>query len=316
MIDRKLHFLKVLDKILIRVDYKVTEESRYNLFITRSQYILEKLNRKRDLYAINNLVEVYDLKNDLFYEINLDEIASIEHIGLPFEVFPEYLYKDELDGKISKEDFYDYQKNAIDYVINLGNRLSKKEFENNKLLISTIDTISIIKNIENIVLNNLDNIRFTFDKEDLEKFRALDISDLQPNLIILQEELVQKVFEILRTEFPNIFEYVKYVKVCEFAQIPLKCLDSTDNNILDKVKTTWKSLIEEKAKKVLSEIECESRALDEIEKSEDKQEIEYVKNLISNSLLEIDYSVFKTPRQLFHFWPTVLFPVPGFIVHD
>jgi hypothetical protein len=318
MTDRKQHFLRVLDKILARVDYRITQESRYNLFITRSSYILEQLGRKRDLYAINNMVEVYDLKNDIFYEINLDEISSIEHIGLPFEVFPEYLYKDELKDKISKEDFFDYQKEAIEYVKNLGKSLSNNDFENNKLLVSSIDSISIIQNIENIVINNLDNILYTFDKEDLEKFKSLDISNLNPSLITLQEELLQKTFNMLKTEFPNIFEYVKYVRVCEFAQLPLKFLDSTDTNILEKVKNVWKALIEERSKKVLSEIACESEALDEMDRfyNNNKQDIEYVKELITNSLSEIDYSVFKSPRQLFHFWPNVLFPVPGFIVHD
>lgn len=314
--DRKEQFTRTLDKILIRADYLVTEESRYNLFITRSQYILEKLNRKKELTAFNNLVEVYDVKNDLFYTINLDDVFSVEHIGLPFEVYPEYLYKPQLDGKIALSEFYEYQKVAIDFAIELGNRMSKKEFENNKLLVSTIEQCSIINNIDYIIKNNLDNFKYTFDENDRERFKKFNLAYLEPNLITLQEELIQKTFKELESEFSNIFEYIKYVKVCEFAQLPLRLLDSTDEQIVEKVKQQWKLLIEEKAKKIVTEIACESETLDDIEKSEDKEEMDYVKNLIINSISEIDYSVFKTPRQIFHFWPSVIFPIPGFVVHD
>jgi hypothetical protein len=315
--NRKEHFACVLDKILVRADYEVGgDQSRYNLFITRSPYILQKLGKNKPLSCINNMAEVYDVKNDIFYVINLDLIDSMEFIGIPFEVYPEYIYLPKLDDKITREEFYNYQEKTIEYVINQGKRLSSKSFENNHLSYDVLNKMHTVNMICNIVDNNLPNFAYTFSDEDREKIKKIDLRDIEPKMVFLQEELMNNVFNSLEKEFPNIFEYIKYVTVCETVKMPLKLLDSKDVENMNKCITFWKEYIDKEANKVLAQIIEEKNCLEEHDADSNKEEMEYVRTLILNSVNEIDYTVFKTPRQLFHFWPPLLFPIPGFIVHD
>jgi len=315
--NRKEHFIRVLDKILVRADYELNEDqSRYNLFITRSPYILQKLGKNKSLSCINNMAEVYDVKNDIFYVINLDLIDSIEYIGIPFEVYPEYIYLPKLDNKITKEEFYSYQEKTIEYVINQGKRLSTKCFENNFLSYNALNKMHTVNMICNIVDNDLSNFSYTFSTEDREKIKKIDLRDIEPKIVYLQEELMNKVFDSLEAEFPNIFEYIKYVTVCEAVKMPIKLLDSDDIENMNKCIAFWRDYIEKEVVKVTLQIAEEKNCLEDLEENTDIKEMEYVKELILNSVQDIDYTVFKTPRQLFHFWPALLFPIPGFVVHE
>jgi hypothetical protein len=315
--NRKEHFACVLDKILVRADYQLGEDqSRHNLFITRSPYILQKLGKNRPLSCINNMAEVYDVKNDIFYVINLDSIDSMEFIGIPFEVYPEYMYLPKLDGKITREEFYNYQEKSIEFIINLGKRLSTRCFENNHLSYDALNKMHTANMICNIVDNDLPNFAYTFSNEDRETIKKIDLRDIEPKMVFLQEELMNKAFDSLESEFPNIFEYIKYVTVCETVKMPLKFLDSEHEENMNKCIVFWKESIAKEANKVLAQIADEKNCLEELEADTNKEEMEYVRTLILNSVNEIDYTVFKTPRQLFHFWPPLLFPIPGFIVHD
>jgi hypothetical protein len=315
--NRKEHFIRVLDKILVRADYELGEDqSRYNLFITRSPYILQKLGKSKPLSCINNMVEVYDVKNDIFYVINLDLIDSVDYIGIPFEVYPEYIYLPKLDNKITKEEFYNYQEKTIEYVINQGKRLSTKCFENNFLSYDVLNKMHTVNMICNIVDNDLSNFSYTFSTEDREKIKKIDLRDIEPKIVYLQEELMNKVFDSLEAEFPNIFEYIKYVTVCEAVKMPIRLLDSDDMENMNKCITFWRDYIEKEVEKVTLKIAEEKNCLEDLEENTDIKEMEYVKELILNSVQDIDYTVFKTPRQLFHFWPALLFPIPGFVVHE
>jgi hypothetical protein len=124
------------------------------------------------------------------------------------------------------------------------------------------------------------------------------------------EEVTQKYSEFNA----SLNEFVTYVSACEVMQVPIKELDNSSPEIMDNAINIWKEKIKEYSCKSLGLLAEEEEILKKENKIEELQEINFIKDLITNILNETSFSEFKTPRQLASFWPSLLLPAPPFVV--
>lgn len=309
--DRKLYFTRGLDKVMLRIKYDVTTDAHYSLYITRSPEIIKYLHGTvASMPVFNNMATVYDVKNNIIYEINLDLIDSFEMYGLPFEVFPEYVFNEANEDKISPQEFFEYQKQALDQIHERGKKLSANNFENNHVSNDTLQKLFIIKNAYKIIKEKLDNFTHTFDEQDKQKF----LTFAEPVIELYEKEEVENVIAFFDKNFPNIFDYISYVRACEVCELPIKLLTDTSEETMQKCIDTWKQCIQQHALDSIKTLTEEEEAIKSHGNEQDLEELAYIKELIANVVNEVDFSQFKTPKQLFSFWPSLLLPAPNYVV--
>ena len=309
--DRKQYFTRGLDKVMLRIKYDLTNDGHYSLYITRSPEIIKYLHGAvASMPVFNNMATVYDVKNNLIYEINLDLIDSFEMYGLPFEVFPEYVFNEANEGKISPQEFFEYQKQALEQIRERGKKLSANNFENNHVSNETMQKLFIIKNAYKIIKEKLDNFTHTFDEQDKQKF----LTFTEPVIELYEKEEVEKVIAFFDKNFPNIFDYISYVRACEVCELPIKLLTDTSDETMQKCINMWKQYIKQHALDSIKNLTEEEEAIKSHGNEQDLEELAYIKELIANVVNEVDFSQFKTPKQLFSFWPSLLLPAPNYVV--
>jgi len=309
--DRKQYFTRGLDKVMLKIKYDITNDGYYSLLITRSPEIIKYLTgTSAHTPVFNNMATVYDVKNNLFYEINLDLVDSFEMYGLPFEVFPEYVFNEANEGKITPQEFFEYQKQALDQIRERGESLLTNNFENNYICNDTMQKLFIIKNAYKIIKEKLDNFIYTFDEQDKQKF----LTFTEPSLESYEKEEVEKIITFFDKNFPNIFDYISYVRACEVCELPIKLLNDDSQETMTKCVNIWKQKIQQHALDSIKNLTEEEEAIKTHGNEQDLEELAYIKELISNVVDEVDFSQFKTPKQLFSFWPSLLLPAPNYVV--
>jgi hypothetical protein len=309
--DRKEFFTRGLDKIMLRVKYNITNDGHYLLYITRNLNIIKYFT---GITAIspryNNIVNVYDIKNNIFVDINLDLVESVELYGLPFTFFPEYIFNKQLDGKITDQELFEAQKQCLDKIKEKGTKLSNQDFENNFVSNDAINKLYVIKNAYRIIKEKLNNFVHTFDEADKQNFLAYE----EPEIEEYEREEVEKTIALFDKNFPNIFDYISYVRACEVCELPIKLLNDSSEDIMTKCINIWKQKIQQHALDSIKNLTEEEEAIKTHGNEQDLEELTYIKELITNVVDEVDFSQFKTPKQLFSFWPSLLLPAPNYVV--
>jgi hypothetical protein len=309
--DRKEFFARGLEKIMLRIKYDATTSGYYSIFATANTEIIKHITGSCVLAPRrNNIMTVYDIKNNLFMDLNLDLVHSVELYGLPFHIFPEYIFNIDLENKITQQELFDAQIEYINKVKQRGDKLTAKGFLNNYVDNDVIQKIFIIKNAYKIIKEKLDNIVYTFDESDKQKFLSLQ----EPDLEEYEKEEVERVIAFFEQNFPNIFDYVSYVRACEVCELPIKLLNDSSEDIMTKCINIWKQKIQQHALDSIKNLTEEEEAIKTHGNEQDLEELTYIKELITNVVDEVDFSQFKTPKQLFSFWPSLLLPAPNYVV--
>jgi len=301
-----------LDKCVLELKYNVSDSGMYRLFVTRNKQLIEKYhgNSNTNLHEFNNLIMVYDIKNDLFIEINIELVDQIYYPGMPFEMFPEFIINPYFDGAVDFESFYKYQKPIIEELLQRNKELKDKSFENNYIKNDTLSQYNIIRVIYNSLANQYGNITYSFDKKDLDTFITLG----EPDYVFYDQQGLEDVNNRYSELNQSLSEFVTYVSACEVMQVPIKELDNSSPEIMNKVTEIWKNKIIEHSQKSLELLQEEEAVLKKENKTEELEEIEFIKGLIKNVINEVDFSSFKTPREISTFWPSLLLPAPPFVV--
>lgn len=310
--DRKELFTRGLDKIMLKIKYNISDQGHYCLYATRNQNIIKYLTNQDTTVTprYNNQVLVYDVKNNTFIEVNLDLFESVELYGLPFHYFPEYIFNEQLEGKVTEQELFNAQKEAIDKIKIRGNKLANKTFDNNFVSNDALQKLFIIKNAYKIIKEKLDNIVYTFDANDKQKFLSFD----EPEIEEYEREDVENIIAFFDENFPNIFDYISYVRACEVCELPIKLLNDDSQETMIKCVNIWKQKIQQHALDSIKNLTEEEEAIKIHGNEQDLEELAYIKELISNVVDEVDFSQFKTPKQLFSFWPSLLLPAPNYVV--
>jgi hypothetical protein len=85
---------------------------------------------------------------------------------------------------------------------------------------------------------------------------------------------------------------------------------------MEKYINCWKDIINQHAKEIIANLENEKAIFIENNPSStiEIEEMNFVLEILKNLTNDIDFSKFKTPMELFSFWPPVLYPAPDFVL--
>jgi hypothetical protein len=300
-----------LNQCVLELKYNVTGESEYRVFATRNLQLIEKYyGKSNNLNTSGKLIAVYDIKNNIFCTLDLELVDQVSYPGLPFEIFPEYIINPVFEGTIDFETFYKFQQPIIEELHARNKLLNDKSFENNIIKYSSLAQYNIICNIYHSLANQFGNINYSFDKKDLESFMTIGA----PEYTFYDQQGIEEVTQKYSEFNASLNEFVTYVSACEVMQVPIKELDNSSPEIMDNAINIWKEKIKEYSCKSLGLLAEEEEILKKENKIEELQEINFIKDLITNILNETSFSEFKTPRQLASFWPSLLLPAPPFVV--
>jgi len=301
-----------LGKCVLELKYNVSQSSEYRVFATRNEQLIKKYygNNDKNFYEHNNLILAYDIKNNIFVELDLDLVDQVAYPGLPFEIFPEWIINPFFDGAIDFDTLFKFQEPLINELLNRHKNLEDKTFENNIIRYDTLAQYNTIRVIYNSFACQYGNINYSFDKKDLDSFMTLG----EPEYEFYDQKGIEDINNKYSEFKQYLNEFVTYVSACEVMQIPIKELDNNSPEIMSKVINIWKDKIIEYSNKSLGLLNEEEEVLKKENKQDELQELDFIKGLINNLLSEIDFSTYKTPRELASFWPALLLPAPPFVV--
>ena len=300
-----------LNQCVLELKYNVTGESEYRVFATRNKQLIEKYyGKSNNLNTSGKLIAAYDIKNNIFCTLDLELVDQVSYPGLPFEIFPEYIINPVFEGTIDFETFYKFQQPIIEELHARNKLLNDKTFENNIIKYSSLAQYNIICNIYHSLANQFGNIKYSFDKKDLESFMTIG----PPEYTFYDQQGIEEITQKYSEFNASLNEFVTYVSACEVMQVPIKEIDNPAPEIMHNAINIWKEKIKEYSSKSLGLLAEEEEILKKENKIEELQEINFIKDLITNILNETSFSEFKTPRQLASFWPSLLLPAPPFVV--
>lgn len=269
----------------------------------------------------DGFVNAIDLKNDCVVEIDLNKITTIIYPGFPFEISPVYILNPKYEGVLSENDIIQAQAPAFEELDKIRNIQTDKNSENNFISTDVLSRYSLQFALHQHYLNkilalkdkNLINTDSVFNKYK-NKLKLFSVPDKQNYLnILLELEEFNNTNVSSRINFfssPVIKELiVKY-------NLDLTNIDTTDQVILEKCIFAWKQLIKEHSQKAVETLEIEKQTfiLNNTDISTEVEEIDFVIGIVKNILNDVDFTKFKTPFELFCFWPPVLYPAPFFVI--
>ena len=300
-----------LNQCVLELKYNVTGESEYRVFATRNQQLIEKYyGKSNNLNASGKLIAAYDIKNNIFCTLDLELVDQVSYPGLPFEIFPEYIINPIFEGTIDFETFYKFQQPIIEELHARNKLLNDKTFENNIIKYSSLAQYNIIRNIYHSLANQFGNIKYSFDKKDLESFMTIG----PPEYTFYDQQGIEDITQKYSEFNASLNEFVTYVSACEVMQVPIKELDNSSSEIMCSAINIWKEKIKQHSIESLKLLTEEEESIKALGSTQDLEELTYIKDLIVSVLDDIDFSQFKTPRDLASFWPSLLLPAPPFVV--
>jgi hypothetical protein len=318
MIDRNI-LLKSLEKTYILIQSKNVDDILiYHATLNREiikkfteQSFPELENKKEDK------ITVFDLKNETLLDIDLESINDVTYVGLPFEVPPHYIYNPSFEGRVSQEEFLNFQESAFNDLKELKKIQTSKDVSNNIISKDLIFKYTLLKFYYNQIQEN-ESADEIFNDTELkkfkEKFKFLEIPDQQ-----LMTNIIEDCKEVFNININNrTLFYKKFVKdILQLKTgIVVNDLSTSDPILMEKYISCWKDLINQHAKEVIENLNKEKAIFKENNPANtvEIEEMDFVLEILNNLTNDIDFSKFKTPMELFSFWPPVLYPAPDFVL--
>jgi len=322
MTDKNL-VLRALEKSYI-IFQDHNDEGCTVVHCTLNKKITEKVCGR--VFEINNnnkdgFVSAVDLKNECIVEIDLNKITSITYPGFPFELSPVYILNPEYDGVLSEDELIEAQAPAFLELENIKKIQTQKTPENNFIPTELLARYSLqyaihkhyLEKINSLSDKNLINTDKVFSKYK-DKLQLLSTPDKQNYLNILTElQEFDNINVSSRVRFfaSNIIQEMK-----SRYNLDLSDVDTKDQAILEKCIHAWKEMIKEYSDKAIQTLEEEKKTFiaNNKDSTTEIEEIDFVIGIIRNILNDVDFNKFKTPYELFCFWPPVLYPAPEFVI--
>lgn len=318
----KLLLLKALNKVYIILSLE-RENGLEIIHCTLNKHISQTITGKffDVVNAEEGIIKVIDLKNECVVRAKINDINGITYPGFPFEVSPVFILNPSHEDKITIEELFDFQKPAFEELKFIKSLQIEKNPENNYISNDIINRYSVVNSIHthyfNQILNLDDKNLIKSDnifKKYIDKLNPCKFPDKQLYVTTLNElEEFNNVNVSCRIKFYN-SEIYKRLK--EKHNLELHDLDVVDNDILSKCVDVWKETIAKYASdaaKIL-ETERETFKTNNPDRTVEIEELDFVINVVNNVLNDVDFTKFKTPFELFCFWPPVLYPAPEFVI--
>ena len=290
---------------------------------TLNKKISEKVCGKS--FDVNNekdsFISVIDLKNECVVEVDLSKITSITYPGFPFEISPVYIINPRYDGVISEDEVIVAQNPAFIELNSIKDIQTDKLPENNFTPMDLLTRYAIQYSIHKHYLDKIvsldDKTLITTDKvfsKYKDKLKLYSVPDKQNYLNILGE--LEEFNNINVSSRVNFFSSKVIQDMIKNLGLNLADIDTTNQAILEKCIYAWKQLIKDYSQKAVETLELEKQTfvLNNTDVSTEVEEIDFVIDIVKNILNDIDFNKFKTPFELFCFWPPVLYPAPDFVI--
>jgi hypothetical protein len=315
--------LKALSKAYLVLNIKETEGFSV-IHCSLNPKIVEMFCGNKT-FNINNtndttVVTVVDLKNELAIDIDIEAISTLDYPGFPFEIPPVYILNERYEGRITIDDVIRIQKDALKELRYLKEIQRTQVASNNSISNKTIYNLRLLYHYYSKV-EKLDKKHILFNDKILKRFKKK-----LPTKFILDSEFINRLLEENKTLFDfddqEIQKRIGYYSGLSDSfynkrlGFDVENLHSTDSDVMQKCVTRWKEIISEHAAQASDSLQKEKEVFKENnpENKTELEEIEFVQNILKNCANDVDFSKFKTPKEVFSFWPPVLYPPPEFVL--
>ena len=267
--------------------------------------------------ATDGKLGFYDLKNETAIEIDIDIITGYLFIGFPFEVPPHYLINSDFEGRVTLDDVIRIQQDAYSDLKELKKIQMNKDPANNIISHDLMYRYNILRSYYLQISESTGKDQIFKDnelKEFKQNFKFAEPLDKQ-----ILENVVNSCPNILHLNIKNrITFYAEFVNgiLAKETGVTVENLTSTDLVLMEKCIKCWKGIINKHAQEAVKNLEQERQAFitNNSTSSVELDEINFVIEIIKNITNDIDFTKFKTPMELFAFWPPVLYPAPSFVL--
>jgi hypothetical protein len=267
--------------------------------------------------ATDGKLGFYDLKNETAIEIDIDTITGYLFIGFPFEVPPHYLINSDFEGRVTQEDVIRIQQDVYNDLKELKKIQVNRDPANNIISHDLMYRYNILRSYYLQISESSGKDQIFNDKE---------LRDFKKNFIFAEpldrqilENVVNSCSHVINLNIKNrITFYSEFVNsiLAKETGVTVDNLTSTDLVLMEKCIKCWKGIINKHAQEAIANLEQEKAVFMENnpESSVELDEINFVIEILKNITNDIDFSKFKTPMDLFTFWPPVLYPAPAFVL--
>lgn len=315
--------LKALSKAYIVLNVK--ENDGFSIIHASLNPKIVELFCGNKTFAVDNnneaeTITLIDLKNEAAIEVDINKISTLDYPGFPFEIPPVYILNSRYEGRITIDDVIRIQKEPLQDLRYLKEIQKTNDPSNNLITTAAIYNLRLLYHYYSKV-EKLDKKHILFNDKVLKKFKKK-----LPKKFILDSEFIGRLLEENKTLFDfddqeiqkrigyyNSLSNDFYSKRLGF---DVENLLSTDREVLDKCINRWKEIITEHATQASDTLQKEKEVFKENnpENKTELEEIEFVQNILKNCANDVDFSKFKTPKEVFSFWPPVLYPPPQFVL--
>lgn len=267
--------------------------------------------------ATDGKIGFFDLKNEAAIEIEINDITGFNFIGFPFEVPPHYIINPDFEGRVTLEDVIRIQQDAYSDLRELKKIQVDKDPKNNIIPHDLMYQYNILRSYYLQISESTGREQIFNDKE-LKEFKKN---------FVFAEPLDKQVLENIVGSCSNVFHiniknritfYSEFVNgiLAKKTGVTVENLTSTDLILMEKCIKCWKDIIDQHAQEAVANLEQEKQIFIENNpaSSVELDEINFVIEILKNITNDIDFSKFKTPMELFTFWPPVLYPAPTFVL--
>jgi len=283
------------------------------------EYITKKPREKREIVSTHEIHTLFDLKNEVWMDLDTKKITQFELPGLPHEVGPHYVVNPAFEGRVLSEEFFNFQKPELDKLLELKTFQTNNDTENNFIPSSLLLNIKLINFAAQNKQNFINNKQTILEKDSISKEIC---SSYMPEIKFRDKAYIQKLFETKIDKNIAVIN-VKYLKQIDNLQnillankLELDNLDEEDSKNLVAYKDLWKGLIDSVCDNLINELTQDNDKFKKEfpELSSEEDEVKFVINTLKNTSKDIDFNKFKTPRELFSFWPPILYPAPEYVL--
>lgn len=283
------------------------------------EYVTGKLTDIRDLTKNDKVHTLFDLKNEVITEYEIEDISQITYPGLPFEISPNYIINPNFGDKISIDEILKHQAKELDMLKHIKTFQKDNSPKNNFIPSSLLLNIKLIN-----VANSLKDSFIKDNSEALEKDNLCkDIcNQYLPTIEFLDKHYLEFIFTknvdkgSAAINYKYLTQLQKLLVLLKENNLELDNLDEPNSKNLNKYKDLWQLLIEKSCEALINELTEDTDKFKEEfpELSTEQEEVKFVIDTLKTTSKEVDYNIFVTPRELFSFWPPILYPPPEFVL--
>lgn len=283
------------------------------------EYVTGSTIEIRDITCTDKVHTIFDLKNEKILEYEISNISQISYPGLPFEISPNYIINPNFGDRINIDEILIHQAKELDILKHLKTYQKDSLPENNFIPSSLLLNIKLIN-----VANSLKDTFIKDNKDAIDKDNMCkDICNQHlPSIEFLDKHYLEFIFSknvdkgSAAINYKYLTQLQKLLTVLKENNLELDNLDEPNSRNLEKYKELWRTLIEKNCDALIKELTEDTDKFKEEfpELSSEQEEVKFVIDTLKNTSKGIDYSIFATPRELFSFWPPILYPSPEFVL--